>query len=94
MVVERDHAIRHIDMVSGKAFAWKDSFAVKSFQRRMLEKDAGENGAGAVTEEDAVRQRPSLLRVFLDAVLQDIHGDQVGASCASGTVISGHCPSL
>jgi hypothetical protein len=48
MVIERDHAVGHIDMVSGKALARNDPFAIKSFQRGMLEKGAGENGAGAV----------------------------------------------
>ncbi|MDX8537769.1 MULTISPECIES: hypothetical protein [Mesorhizobium] len=92
MVVEGDHAVRHIDMISRKAFAWNDPLAVKSALGRMTEESARKDVAGAVAKENAVRQRPEFFGVFLDAVLQDIH--QVGASSASGTVMSGHCPWL
>ncbi|MBZ9796261.1 hypothetical protein [Mesorhizobium sp. ES1-4] len=82
VVVEGNVAVRHIDMVSGKTLSRDDPFCVKSLQRRMLEEGTGENGARAVTEKDAVRQRPSLFGVSLYAMFQDVHAALIPmASC-------------
>jgi hypothetical protein len=73
VVVESDDAVRHVDMVSREALGRNDPFCMKSFKRAMLEENTCKNVACAVTEEDAIRQRPSSLRISLYAMLEDIH---------------------
>ncbi|ESX14528.1 hypothetical protein X767_29400 [Mesorhizobium sp. LSJC264A00] len=55
VIVEGDHAVRHVDMVAVEILARNDPFAVESVQGRMAEEGARKDVAGAVAEEDAIR---------------------------------------
>ena len=78
VIVEGDQAVGDIDMRAGETLGGSDPLCPKSLHRRISKKDARQDVAGAVTEEDPIGQRPPSDRVFLDAVLQDVHTGKIG----------------
>lgn len=74
VVVKRDDAIGHVDMISPrKTFGRDNSLRIKAGKRGLIEKNASEDVAGAVAKKDAVGQRPPPMRVRLNARFENIH---------------------
>ena len=70
-------AIGYKNVVSGIAFARNDPFGVKTSERSSFKIDTRQDMTCAMSEENAVRQLPSTLRVLLDARLQFVHAVRI-----------------
>ncbi len=73
MEIKGKDTIGYEDVVARIAFAWDDPLGVKTSERCGLKIDARKDMTCAVSEENAVWQLPSALRILLDARLQLVH---------------------
>ncbi|MDA9520360.1 hypothetical protein XI06_08310 [Bradyrhizobium sp. CCBAU 11434] len=73
VTIEYDDAVGHVDMKSQETFRRDNSLGVKTGKRRLIQENASKDMTGAVSKEDAVRQRPLPMRIPLYALLEDIH---------------------